>query len=158
MNHLLTLDTNLVEDMIAPKVIELRKEKTLYELFKIIPAIQECYFDDIFNHMIYRINNVIDGGFAKKYECTEAEDEGNPLDINFIDYDGSWHIEHGGGLKELEEYCGMLITTKYGKYLMLHFQEDSNKINKFKCNYKDCFKIEWLNGYDLEYNSDSDDE
>ena len=155
MNFLINiLDPNLVDMMIVPKVVELRKEKLLYELFELRPAIIEFYFGEIYNDMLYKINNVIDGGFAKKYECVEADDDdGNPLDISFIEYDGHSHVDDGcGGLTHLDQHSGLLITTKYGKYLIYHFMYPSAKINKFKCKYKNCCKIEWLNGYDLKYN------
>ena len=154
MNYLLTLDTNLVEVMIAPKVIELRKDKDEYIKNNLIDDMQDWYMGDIYEDVIYKIENIIDGGFAKKYECVEYDGES---EVSFVDYDGNWHIDCGY-LNKLEEHWGIMITTKYGKYLMLHFLQYPNKINKFKCKYKDCFKIEWINDIDLVYNSDSDDE
>ena len=155
-----TLDTNLVDDMIGSKVIEIRKKKD-YIKKELIEDMESFYMNDIYDHCIFKIVNVIDVGFCKKYETIHEFEGVAESDNNYIEYDGYWHTEDDG-LEKLDEFSGMLITTEYDRYLMLHYSE-SPKIRKFKPKYQDCYKLEWINGdnvnyYDTETESDSDSE
>ena len=155
MNFLLTIDTNLVNDMIGTKVIEIRKRKD-YIKNELIDDIEGFYntYGDIYEGCIFKIVNIIDGGFAKKYETIY----GDPCRYNytrytFVEYDDLWHIE-SDGLEKLD-FSGMLITTEFGRYLMLNL-DTGEKLHKFKPKYKDCYKLEWINGDKVNYLLDSE--
>ena len=146
MNFLQTLDSNLVNDMIGTKVVEIRKRKD-YIKNELIDDIEGFYstYGDIYEGCLFEIVNVIDGGFAKKYETR--------YNYTFVEYDDLWHIE-SDGLEKLD-FSGMLITTEFGKYLMLNL-DTGEKLHKFKPKYKDCYKLEWINGDKVDYLLDSE--
>ena len=155
MNYLQTLDTNLVDDMIGSKVIEIRKRND-YIKNELIGDMEEFYntYGDIYEGFLFVIVNVIDGGFAKKYDTIYGDPSRyNYFSYTFVEYDDLWHIE-SDGLEKLD-FSGMLITTEIGKYLMLSL-DTGEKLHKFKPKYKDCYKLEWINGDKVDYLLDSE--
>ena len=175
ISFLQTLDEKLVEDMIGSKVIQIRKRKD-YIKNKLIQDLEEFYnMYNMLNDNIYKIDNIIDGGFAKLYECDynryklDIQVDTNMVihrkmvfydtqPFNFVEFGGYWYEDDQCcPLESIDcyDYTAIRITTEFDEYIMFL---NNDGIKKFKCEYKDCFKLELMNGKPIKYESSSEEE